>query len=185
MFRSKVLEHYGGPEARTSSLFCNRFILPVVVFSILYAAFEYYLIIDPSYGVRPIIFSLLYPYHLVMAGIFAIAAYSVVILSYPIRKNWVLTLLMVGAIFSVMIVIEDFTWFTFRAVAPRDGDMNAGKLVLDGEWTTQFIGSTSIYYTVIPNWYFVSAFYATIALLTVRAQHRKDGLRLPMNGSES
>ncbi|MGH9992174.1 MAG: hypothetical protein ACREBU_03270 [Nitrososphaera sp.] len=182
MFPSKVLEHYGTYRQQTDfRIYFNRLILPVAGFSILYAAFEYYLITDPSYGIRPIMFSLIYPYHLVMAGVFGIAAYSVIILSYPVRKNGVLTLLMVGAIFSVMLVIEDFTWFTFRAVAPRDGDLNAGKLVVEGEWTTQFIGSTSFHFTAVPNWYFLSAFYAIIAVLTVRAEHRKDGVQLPMN----
>lgn len=87
-----------------------------------------------------------------------------------------LTLIIVGSIISVMLVIEDFAWFMLRAVAPRDGDVNAGKLVTDGEWTTQFMGSTSFYFTAIPNWYFVSTFCAIIASLTVGAHFKKQNL---------
>ena len=116
-----------------------------------------------------------------MAGLFGIAAYSIVVLNFPIRKNGVLTLVLVGTIFSVMLVVEDFAWFTLRAVAPRDGDINAGKLVIEGEWTTQFMGSTSFYFTAVPNWYFVCAFCAIITSLTVRAHRKKQNLLLRMN----
>lgn len=156
-------------------------VFPVACFSILYAAFEYYLITDPSYGIRPLLFSLIYPYHLLMAALFGIAAYSIVVPNFPIRKNGVLTLVLVGTIFSVMLVIEDFAWFTLRAVAPRDGDINAGKLVIEGEWTTQFMGSTSFYFTAVPNWYFVCAFCAIISSLTVGAHRKKQNLRLRMS----
>jgi len=116
-----------------------------------------------------------------MAGVFGIAAYSIVVRNFPIPKNGLLTLGLVGTIFSVMLVIEDFAWFTFRAFAPRDGEINAGKLVIEGEWTTQFMGSTSFYYTVIPNWYFVCVFCAIITFLAVGVRSKKQNLLLRTN----
>ena len=156
-------------------------VFPIACFSILYAACEYYLITEPSYGMRPLLFSLIYPYHLLMAGIFGIAAYSIAILNFPIRKYGVLTIVLVCTIFPVMLVIEDFAWFMLRAFAARDGDINAGKLVMEGEWTTQFMGSTSFYYTAVPNWYFVCAFCAIITSLAVGAHRKKQNLLLRMN----
>jgi len=173
LYLKRVLAHYTSYSRSNGAAFLNRFVIPMVCFSILYAAIEYYLITDPSYGIRPLLFSLIYPYHLVMAGIFGIVAYSIVILNFPIRKNGVLTLVIVGALISVMLVIEDFAWFTLRAVAPRDGDINAGKLVTDGEWTTQFMGSTAFYFTAIPNWYFVSTLSAIITSRTVVTHLKK------------
>jgi hypothetical protein len=145
-------------------------VFPVACFSILYAAFEYYLITDPSFGIRPLLFSLIYRYHLLMAGLFGIVSYSIVVMNIPIRKHGLLTLVLVGTIFSVMLVIEDFAWFTLRAVAPRDEDINAGKLVIEGEWTTQFMGSTGFYSTAVPNWYFVCASCAIITSLIARTK---------------
>ena len=181
MYLKRVLAHYTIYTESSAGTFFNRMVIPVACFSILYAVFEYYLVTDPSYGIRPLLFSLIYPYHLLMAGIFGIAAYSIVHLNFPIRKNGVLTLVIVGSIISVMLVIEDFAWFTLRAVAPREGDVNGGKLVTDGEWTTQFMGSTSFYFTAIPNWYFVSTLCAIIASLTVGAHLKKQNLPLRVN----
>jgi hypothetical protein len=176
LYLKRVLAHYiSYPKSNTLGLL-NRLVLPMACFSILYAALEYYLITDPSYGIRPVLFSLIYPYHLLMAGIFGIVAYLIVILNFPIRKNGVLTLLIVGSIISVMLVIEDFAWFTLRAVAPREGDINSGKLVTDGEWTTQFMGSTGFYFTAIPNWYFVSTLSAIITSLAVGTHLKKEKL---------
>ncbi len=177
MYLKKVLAHYtnyNGPNAKT---FFKRMVFPVVLFSILYAALEYYLITDPSYGIRPLLFSLIYPYHVLLAGVFGTAAYSIV-RNFPIRKNGVLTLVLVGTIFSVMLVIEDFAWFVFRALAPRDGDINAGKLVIEGEWTTQFMGSTTFYFTAIPNWYFLCALCTIITSMIVGAYANKQNLLL-------
>lgn len=42
----------------------------------------------------------------------------------------------------------------------------------EGEWTTQFMGSTSFYSIVVPNWYFVCASSVIIASL-VGGTHRK------------
>lgn len=153
-------------------------VFPLVCFSILYAAIEYYLIVDPSFGINPVLFSLIYPYHLLMAGLFGLVAYSIVVLHLPGRKNRVLTLVLCGTIFSVMLVIEDAAWFSIRAVAPREGDVNAGKLVTEGEWTTQIMGSTSFYFIVVPNWYFVCASWVIIASLVVGAHRKKQNLLL-------
>lgn len=181
MYLKKVLANYTSYTGSISKTLFKRMVFPIACFSILYAAFEYYLVTDPSYGIRPVLFSLIYPYHLLMAGVFGIAAYSIVVRNFRIRKNGVLTLVLVGTMFSVMLVIEDFAWFTFRAVAPRDGDINAGKLVIEGEWTTQFMGSTSFYYTAVPNWYFVCAFCAIITSLAVEAHYKKKNLLSRMN----
>jgi hypothetical protein len=180
-----VLANYTSYTGSSAKTFFNRLVFPVACFSILYAAFEYYLITDPSYGIRPLLFSLIYPYHLLMAGLFGIAAYSIVVMNLPIRKHGLLTLVLVGTIFFVMLVIEDFAWFTLRAIAPRDGDINAGKLVIEGEWTTQFMGSTSFYFTVVPNWYFVCASCTIITFLTIRARTKKQNLLLPKNISQN
>ena len=174
MYLKKVLEDYSSPARSSAKVFFNKTVFLVVCFSILYAVFEYYLITDPSYGAAPVLSSLIYPYHFLMAGIFGIAAYSFVVFGFPIRKNRLLTLILVGAILAVMLVIEDFAWFTFRAIAPRSEDINAGKLVMDGEWTTQFMGSTGFYFTAIPNWYFLSTSYAAITALIVRALRNKE-----------
>jgi hypothetical protein len=175
MYLKKVLEDYSSPVSSSVKVFFNKIVFLVVSFSILYAVFEYYLITDPSYGAAPVLSSLIYPYHFLMAGIFGIAAYLFVFLGFAFpRKNRVLTLILVVAIFGVMLVIEDFAWFTFRAIAPRSEDINAGKLVMDGEWTTQFMGSTGFYFTVIPNWYFLSTSYAGITALIVKALRNKN-----------
>jgi hypothetical protein len=162
-------------------------VLPVMCFSFLYAALEYYLIVDPSFGMNPMLFSLIYPYHLLMAGLFGLVAYSIVILHLPSRKNKVLILVLGGTIFCAMLVIEDLAWFSFRAVAPREGDINGGKLVIEGEWTTQIMGSTNFYSIVVPNWYFVSASWLIIASLVVAAHRKKQNLLLreTMNTSRS
>ena len=75
-----------------------------------------------------------------------------------------------------MLVIEDAAWFGIRAVAPREGDINAGKLVTEGEWTTQFMGSTNFYFIVVPNWYFVCASWVVITSLVVGAHRKKQNL---------
>lgn len=178
MFLRKVLVDHENNTRLNVRFFSNKMFVMMFCFSISYAAFEYYLITDPSYGSRPILSSLIYPYHLLMAAIFGSAAFSFVVLCLPSMKYRLLTLILVVAIFSVMLVIEDFAWFTFRAIAPLSEDVNAGKLVTEGEWTTQFMGSTSFYFTAVPNWYFLSTFYAVVALMTVRAIRKKDDLRL-------
>jgi hypothetical protein len=92
--------------------------------------------------------------------------------AYIIRRGFVPTLIMVGALFSSMLAVEDFTWFALRAAAPVPGDANAGRLVMPGEWTTQFMGSTDAYFTAIPNWYFFGFVFSAVALVTTRGRQR-------------
>jgi hypothetical protein len=69
-----------------------------------------------------------------------------------------------------MLAAEDFTWFSLRALAPLDGDANGGKLIMHGEWTTQFMGSTDAYFMAVPNWYFLSLTSAAVVLVAHRRQ---------------
>jgi hypothetical protein len=145
--------------------------LSALVFSISYAFLEYYVIRDTMFGYNPVLFSLIYPYHLAMAFVFGVAAYGLMS-AYIIRRGFVPTLIMVGALFSSMLAVEDFTWFAMRAAAPVPGDANAGRLVMPGEWTTQFMGSTDAYFTAIPNWYFFGFVFLAVALVTTRGRQR-------------
>ena len=146
-------------------------VLSALTFSVSYAFVEYYVIRDTTFGYNPVLFSLIYPYHFVMAAVFGLAAYGM--LSFHVgTKGLATSLILVGALFSSMLAVEDFMWFTLRAAAPVDGDVNAGKLVMSGEWTTQFMGSFDAHFTAIPNWYFLSAGFSGAALATIRNRQR-------------
>lgn len=152
-------------------LWIPRLALSALTFSILYAFVEYYIIRDTTFGSSPVLFSLIYPYHFAMASVFGLATYG--LLSTHVNvKDLVSTLIMVGAIFSSMLAVEDFTWFALRAAAPVHGDANAGRLVMPGEWTTQFMGSIDVHFTAIPNWYFFGLAFSAAALLTTSSRQR-------------
>jgi hypothetical protein len=145
--------------------------LSALAFSISYAFVEYYVIRDTSFGYNPVLFSLIYPYHFAMFAVFGLAAYG--LLSAHVGRSGILSsLILVGALISSMLAVEDFTWFALRAVAPISDDSNAGKLVMPGEWTTQFIGSIDAHFTAIPNWYFLGAAFSAAALVTKRGRQR-------------
>jgi len=144
----------------------SRFLVfSALLFAFLYAVIEYYFIRDPSFGLRPVLFSLVYPYHIIMAGIFLITAY--LISSRKRRLSRLPKAILVIGLFSLMIVAEDFSWFLVRAIVPYDGAYS-GKLIMNGEWTTQFMGSTDAYFTAIPNWYFVCLLFAAAAITSLR-----------------
>lgn len=145
--------------------------LSVLAFSISYAFVEYYVIRDTTFGYDPVLFSLIYPYHLAMASVFGLAAFGLMS-AHVGRMSVVTSLVMAGALFSSMLAAEDFTWFALRATAPLDGDANAGELVMPGEWTTQFMGSTDAYFTAIPNWYFFGVAFSAAVVVTVRGRQR-------------
>jgi hypothetical protein len=143
-------------------------VLSALVFSISYAFVEYYVIRDTSFGYYPVLFSLIYPYHFAMAAVFGLAVFGLVRIQTGV-KGLAPSLVLAGLLFSGMLAVEDFTWFALRAAAPVQGDMNAGMLVLPGEWTTRFMGSVDAYFTAIPNWYFLSAgFLAGLAAVQGR-----------------
>jgi hypothetical protein len=71
-----------------------------------------------------------------------------------------------------MLAVEDFTWFALRAIAPVQGDANAGRLVMPGEWTTQFMGSINLHFTAIPNWYFLGVVLSAATMATARGMQR-------------
>lgn len=145
--------------------------LSALAFSISYAFIEYYVIRDTTFGYSPVLFSLIYPYHFAMAAVFGLASYG--LLSFHVSTGGLVpSLILVGALFSSMLAIEDFTWFALRAAAPVDGDANAGKLVVPGEWTTQFMGSVDAHFTAIPNWYFLGVAFSAVALVTTRGKQR-------------
>ncbi|OLC80807.1 MAG: hypothetical protein AUJ08_08005 [Thaumarchaeota archaeon 13_1_40CM_3_50_5] len=50
------------------------------------------------------------------------------------------------------------------------GDVNAGELIMSGEWTTQFMGSVDAHFTAIPNWYFLSVVFSALVMMTTRRQ---------------
>jgi hypothetical protein len=141
--------------------------LCALTFSVSYSFVEYYFIRDTTLGYSPVLFSLIYPYHFAMAMIFGLAAFGLLRAHIGMR-NLIPSLIMIGALFFSMLAVEDFTWFALRAVAPIQGDANAGKLVISGEWTTQFIGSTDAHFTAIPNWYFLSIILSAVAMTTAR-----------------
>ena len=140
-------------------------VLAALAFSISYAFVEYYLIRDTTFGYNPMLFSLLYPYHLGMAAAFGLASYGL-LRSHNLLRGRVQSLILACALFSSMLAVEDFTWFALRASAPLEGDLNAGSLILPGEWTTQFIGSVDLYFTAIPNWYFLSVGFLAASAMT-------------------
>ena len=153
----------------------TRLIVLLIGFSFAYALLEYYIIRDPSFGYPPILFSLVYPYHLVMATAIALFSYWLVN-SYhynDVRKLSVVAIIFLTAVlFTIIITIEDFLWFTIRAIAPYQGDINAGRLIIQGEWTTQFFGSTDTYFTAIPNWYFISPLLTMAYVLMIKCRNR-------------
>lgn len=134
----------------------KRIILLVFGFSFAYTLLEYYVIRDPSFGYEPILFSLIYPYHVVMATAIGLFSYWLSRSLGVVRMLGLAILLPIVMLFTAIITLEDFLWFVLRAIAPYQGDINAGKLITPGEWTTQFLGSTDAYFTSIPNWYFIS-----------------------------
>jgi len=143
-------------------------VLSSSMFSVAYAFVEYYVIRDTTFGYNPVMFSLVYPYHFVMAAVFGLTAYG--LLTIHGTRGLVPSLILTVALFSSMLVVEDFTWFALRAAAPMHGDTNAGKLIAQGEWTTQFMGSTDAYFTAIPNWYFASVTFSAISTIAVRGR---------------
>jgi len=146
-------------------------VLFALAFSVSYAFIEYYIIRDTTFGCNPVLFSLIYPYHFAMAAVFGVAAYGLLCAHVSI-KGIVPSLIIVCALFSSMLAVEDFTWFALRAAAPVHGDANAGKLVVSGEWTTQFMGSVDAHFTAIPNWYFLSVAFSAVALATTRRRQQ-------------
>lgn len=145
--------------------------LSALAFSISYAFVEYYVIRDTTFGYDPVLFSLVYPYHFAMALVFGLAGYG--LLSTHLRMRGLApSLILVGALFSSMLAVEDFTWFALRAAAPVHGDANAGRLVMPGEWTTQFMGSIDAHFTAIPNWYFLGIVFSAAALVTTRGRQQ-------------
>lgn|SRR5581483_1191089 len=143
-------------------------VLSASLFSIAYGFVEYYAIRDTTFGYNPVMFSLVYPYHFIMAAVFGLTAYA--LLTMHGIKGAIPSLILTVALFSSMLVVEDFTWFALRAVAPVHGDSNAGKLISQGEWTTRFMGSTDAYFTAIPNWYFASIAFSIISVLAIKSR---------------
>lgn len=126
---------------------------------------------DPTFGQEPVLFSLIYPYHFFMATAFGIAGYTFLRLHSGPRK-FVSLMILTGVLSSSMLVLEDFMWFTFRAAAPFQGDANGGKLVMQGEWSTQFLGSVDAHLTAIPNWYFLNILLSCGGILITRSKER-------------
>ena len=152
----------------------TRLVILLLGFSFAYALLEYYAIRDPSFGYDPILFSLIYPYHLLMATAIGIFSYWLLRFAGGVDRR-VGPPAVVSAttmLFVLIITLEDFLWFVLRAVAPYQGDINAGRLIIPGEWTTQFLGSTDLYLTAIPNWYFVSVLLAAAYFSIIRV-HKK------------
>lgn len=139
-------------------------VLSALAFSISYAFVEYYIIKDTTFGYKPLLFSLIYPYHFAMAAVFGLAAYFL-LFAQGKMMGLIPSIIMVVALFSSMLAVEDFTWFALRATAPVHGDANAGRLVMPGEWTTQFMGSVDAYFTALPNWYFFGIAFSAAALV--------------------
>jgi hypothetical protein len=142
-----------------------------IAFSVLYGFVEYYVIQDTTFGYNPVLFSLLYPYHFAMAAVFGLTSYG--LLSVHVgAKGLAASLVIASALFSSMLAVEDFTWFSLRAIAPLEGDTNAGRLVMQGEWTTRFMGSVDAHFTEIPNWYFMGGGLSAVALVLTRSEQR-------------
>src|SRR5438093_10988843 len=100
-------------------------VLSALLFSISYALVEYYVLRDTTFGYSAMLFSLVYPYHFAMAAEFGLAAYGLLCGRVSI-KSIIPSVSRVSALFSSMLAVEDFTWFTLRAVAPIIDDVNAG-----------------------------------------------------------
>ena len=145
--------------------------LCALAFSVSYAFVEYYVIRDTTLSYNPILFSLVYPYHFAMASVFGLAAYGL-LRAHRGMKGLAPSIIMIGALFSSMLAVEDFTWFALRAAAPIQGDANAGRLNMSGEWTTQFMGSVDAHFTAIPNWYFLSVVFSSVALAAARRRQQ-------------
>jgi hypothetical protein len=145
-----------------------RLVLFALAFSVGYGFIEYYIIQDTTFGYDPVLFSLVYPYHFGMAAVFGLTAYG--LLAAHGARRILPALLMAGALTLSMLAAEDFTWFSLRALAPLEGDANGGQLVMHGEWTTRFMGSTDAYFMAVPNWYFLSLASAAIVLVARRRQ---------------
>lgn len=145
--------------------------ISALAFSISYAFVEYYVIRDTTFGYSPVLFSLIYPYHFAMAVVFGLAAYGLMSAHVSVT-GLVPSLILVGALFSSMLAVEDFAWFALRAAAPVHGDANAGRLIVPGEWTTQFMGSVDAHFTAIPNWYFLGVAFSATAIVTTRGKQR-------------
>jgi hypothetical protein len=144
-------------------------VFSAVLFSIGYAFLEYYIIQDTTFGFQPVLFSLLYPYHFIMAIAFGLAGYTFLRVHIG-PKAFLPGLILTGALFSSMLVIEDFMWFTLRATAPLNEDMNGGRLVMQGEWSTRFLGSLDARLTEIPNWYFLNVIFTFAVFVVVRTR---------------
>jgi hypothetical protein len=145
-----------------------RLALFALAFSVGYGFIEYYVIQDTTFGYDPVLFSLVYPYHFGMAAVFGLAAYCL-LAAHGVRRA-LPALALTGALTLSMLAAEDFTWFALRASAPLEGDANGGMLVMHGEWTTRFMGSTDAYFMAVPNWYFLSLASAATALVVRRRQ---------------
>lgn len=146
-------------------------IICAVLFSVGYALIEYYVIIDTTFGLQPVLFSLIYPYHFLMALVFGLAGY-LFLYAHLGTRALIPGIVLTGALFSSMLVIEDFAWFSLRAAAPLAGDLNAGKLVMEGEWSTQFLGSIDFHFTEVPNWYFLNIMFTVGVILATRSRPR-------------
>ena len=142
-----------------------------VVFSVGYGFIEYYVIQDTTFGLKPVLFSLIYPYHFLMAAAFGLASYIFLRLHATTPMAALSGLVLTGAVFSSMLVLEDFTWFTLRATAPLADDINGGSLVIQGEWSTRFLGSMDAHFTAVPNWYFMNALF-TLAVVVIMNRSR-------------
>ena len=149
-----------------------RLPLFALAFSVGYGFIEYYVIQDTTFGYNPVMFSLVYPYHFGMAAVFGMTAYGL-LAAHGVRRTMPI-LAFTGALTLSMLAAEDFTWFSLRALAPLDGDANGGKLIMHGEWTTQFMGSTDAYFMAVPNWYFLSLTSAAV----VQVAHRRQPVAL-------
>lgn len=141
----------------------------------MYAVVEYYWIKDPTFGYDPILFSLLYPYHFAMAVMFGSVAYSIYSINIHKKRSFE-SIFLTGSLFLLMLVVEDFAWFTFRAVAPA-GDANGGRWILKGEWTTRFMGSIDVSFSEIPNWYFVSIGLAIVSFTVIKGKQKLPAMR--------
>lgn len=145
-------------------------VFSAIVFAVAYAFIEYYVIRDTTFGYSPVLFSLVYPYHFAMAAIFGLVAYFLLHSANTGVKSLAPTLIMAGALISSMLVVEDFSWFVLRAIAPIHHDINAGRLISEGEWTTRFMGSTDAYFTAIPNWYFVNIIFSATSIAIIKTK---------------
>ncbi|HZT34547.1 MAG TPA: hypothetical protein VFA15_01405, partial [Nitrososphaera sp.] len=120
-------------------MFPLKLLVAAIIFSAAYAGFEYYVVRDTTFGQPPLLFSLLYPYHVAMGTVFVTAAYFMVRM-YGKEAYTIRAVLLTVSVVMMMLVIEDASWFTLRGVAPISGDSHAGLSIAGGEWTTRFMG---------------------------------------------